>query len=147
MRTTWMRGALVGLVFVVGCAVAIDDFERCEALTYEVERNSCEGDVASCTLACRSRDTEEERVACVRRCGPDSPCVECIFNILFECAIEECQESYQDLSCCSLDRCGAIDFECEACPSEIDAFGECVSSSVTAGAACDPELVRECYAN
>ncbi|MFK8000366.1 MAG: hypothetical protein AB8H86_12260 [Polyangiales bacterium] len=135
------------MVFTTGCTVAIDDFERCEALTFEVERGSCEGEMASCTIACLNQVTgEEERGACLRACEPDgSPCLECIFNINLECAIQECQEAYQDLSCCSLDRCGMIDFECEACAPEIDAFGQCASTTVVDGAPCNPELIRDCY--
>lgn len=140
-------GTLVGLVLMVGCTVAIDDFERCEALTFEVERNSCRGVQASCTIACLNQVTDEEsRVACLRDCGPESsPCLECLFNINLECAIQECQESYQNLSCCSLERCGTIDFECAECTTEIDAFEQCAAGTVVEEAVCNPQLLRECY--
>lgn len=138
----WTRGVILALIFAQGCTVAIDEFERCEAPAFQVERASCVGDDATCTLACF---TEDDVVGCLESCvASDSPCLGCLFNITAECAVGQCPDDYQDVSCCSLERCGTVDFTCEACVDEITSWNECAANVSQEGAACG-NLLQECY--
>lgn len=135
------------LLALVGCTVAVDDFERCEAPAFSVEPQSCVEVVErDCTLTClRTVPDQMELTTCLQSCGPaDSPCLECIFGITAECTVDVCAESYQDLSCCALERCGELDFECAACPDEITAFNTCAERVTREDAVCGAEVLR-CY--
>ncbi|MFT5353489.1 MAG: hypothetical protein ACI9KE_000687 [Polyangiales bacterium] len=141
-----MRGASFCLLFLLGCTVAVDDFERCEAPSFPVERAECRGDERDCTIECFDNFMGENRLSiCLQGCGPrDSPCLICLSDITAECATRECEESYQNLSCCSLERCDGLNFECDECPTEITAFNECVTFVTSENAVCSG-LIVDCF--